>query len=124
MRETILAPNEIIADVRLPGSSLTHKSVFLKAAPRKSIDFARASVAVMLAGSPVASIRVTLGSVAPTPHRATEVESLLNGKRLDAGTIEQAVTLATTNAKPLATNAYKVQLVQGLLRKALTQLAS
>jgi xanthine dehydrogenase YagS FAD-binding subunit len=124
MRETVLAANEIIAGVRVPASSLTQKSLFIKAAPRRSIDFARASVAVMLAGSPVASIRVTFGGVAPTPHRATEVETFLNGKRLDAATIEEAATLATKNAKPLATNGYKVQLVQGLLRKALTQLAS
>jgi xanthine dehydrogenase YagS FAD-binding subunit len=78
----------------------------------------------MLAGSPVNSVRITLGGVAPTPHRATEVEAFLNGKRLDADVIKEAATLATKNAKPLASNAYKVQLVQGLVRKALTQLAS
>jgi xanthine dehydrogenase YagS FAD-binding subunit len=123
-RETVLAANEIISGVRVPGGSLGQKSVFIKAAPRRSIDFARASIAVMVTGSPVSSIRITLGGVAPTPHRATEVESFLNGKRLDAGVIQEAATLATKNAKPLGSNAYKVQLVQGLVRKALTQLAS
>jgi xanthine dehydrogenase YagS FAD-binding subunit len=125
MRETVLAQDEIITEVRIPASSLGQPSLFIKAAPRKSIDFARGSVAVLLSGSPVvASARISLGGVAPTPHRAADSEAFITGKRLDAATIAQAATLAANGAKPLASNEYKVQLVQGLVRSALTRLAA
>lgn len=123
LRETVLAQDEIIEEVRIPASSLGKPSVFLKAAPRKSIDFARGAVAAIVTGNPVDSVRITLGAVAPTPHRAKNVEAFLKGKRLTADVIEQAATMATDGAKPLASNGYKVQLVQGLVRAALTELA-
>jgi len=123
-RETVLAQDEIITEVRIPASALGQPSLFIKAAPRKSIDFARGSVAVLLVGSPlIQSARISLGGVAPTPHRATEAESYLAGKRLTADVIGQAGTLAANGAQPLASNDYKVQLVQGLVRSALTRLA-
>ena len=124
MRETVLAQDEIIEEVRIPPTSLGKRSVFIKAAPRKSIDFARGSIAAMVTGSPIDSIRITLGAVAPTPHRAKDVEAFLRGKRLDDGVIEEAATLATAGAKPLESNGYKVLLIQGLVRAALTRLAA
>jgi xanthine dehydrogenase YagS FAD-binding subunit len=123
LRETILSPQQIITEVRIPASALGQKSVFVKAAPRRSIDFARTSVAALVIGDPVQSIRLTLGAVAPTPRRATEVEQFLVGKRLSADVIGQAAQLATKGATPLASNGYKVQLAQGLVRQALTRLA-
>ena len=123
MRETVLNPQQIITEIRIPSTSVGQKSVFLKAAPRRSIDFARTSVAALVIGNPIQSIRLTLGAVAPTPHRASDVESFLVGKRLSTDVIAQAAQLATQNAKPLATNGYKIQLAQGLIRQALTQLA-
>ena len=124
LRETVLAQDDIITEVRIPASALGRPSVFIKAAPRKTIDFARASVAVLIDANPVGSIRLTLGAVAPTPHRAKDAEDFLKGKSLSADNIAQAATLAVRNAKPLATNGYKVDLVQGLVRQALTRLAS
>jgi xanthine dehydrogenase YagS FAD-binding subunit len=124
MRETVLEQDQIIVEVRIPASSLGQKSVFIKAAPRKSIDFARGSVAAMVVGSPVVqSARIALGGVAPTPHRATDAEAFLAGKQLQADVIRQAGEQASNGAKPLASNEYKVQLVQGLVRSALTKLA-
>lgn len=124
LRETVLAPDELITEVRIPGSVLGQKSVFLKAAPRKSIDFARGSVAAVVIGSPITSARITLGAVAPTPHRAPDAETFLAGKRLQADVIAQAATLCVKGAKPLASNSYKIQLIQGLVRQALTRLAA
>ena len=125
MRETVLAQDEIIVDVRIPTRTAGPSSVFLKAAPRKSIDFARASVGAAIMGSPVIQkARISLGAVAPTPKRATAAEAFLEGKKLDADTIGKAAELATEGAKPLANNAYKIRLTQGLVRQALTRLAS
>lgn len=124
MRENVLAPDEIIVDVRIPQSMAGQPSVFLKAAPRKSIDFARGSIGVTVIGKPVIQrSRIVLGAVAPTPKRATKVEAFLEGKRLDAETIAKAAELSTEGAKPLAENGYKIRLTQGLVRAALTRLA-
>jgi xanthine dehydrogenase YagS FAD-binding subunit len=123
LRETILSPEQIITEVRIPASAVGQKSVFLKAAPRRSIDFARTNVAALVIGDPVQTVRLTLGAVAPTPRRATEVEAFLVGKRLTAEVIGQAARLAVNGAQPLASNGYKVQLAQGLVRQALTRLA-
>ncbi len=123
-RETVLAQDEIIVEVRIPASAVGQKSVFVKAAPRKSIDFARGSVAAMVSGNPVGTARISLGAVAPTPRRASEAEAFLAGKRLDAAAIAEASTLATKGAKPLAGNEYKVRLTAGLVRQALTRLGA
>ncbi|HET8569825.1 MAG TPA: FAD binding domain-containing protein [Candidatus Limnocylindria bacterium] len=125
LRETVLAQNEVLTEVRIAESDLATKSVFLKAAQRKSIDFARASVGVAIAGGPVVQrARIVLGGVAPTPHHATLAEEYVTGKRLDADVIAKAAALAVEGAKPLRSNAYKIQLAQGLVRKALTRLAA
>ena len=122
-RETALAPDELITEVRIPASSLGARSAFVKWAPRKTIDFARASAAVFVDARPIGTARVALGGVAPTPHRALDTESFLAGKQLSADTIRQAAELAVNGARPLASNDYKVQLVQGLVRQALATLA-
>ena len=125
MRETVLAADEIIVDVRIPSSMSAQPSVFLKAAQRKSIEFARGSVGATVIGSPVVQrARISLGAVAPTPKRATASEAFLEGKRLTPDVIAKTAELATEGAKPLANNAYKIRLTQGLVRQALTRLAS
>ena len=83
LRETVLEQDDVITEVRIPASSLGKPSVFIKAAPRKTIDFARGSIAALVVGNPVGTARITLGAVAPTPHRAKDVETFLIGKRLD-----------------------------------------
>jgi xanthine dehydrogenase YagS FAD-binding subunit len=123
-RETVLAQDEIIVEVRIPASAVGQKSVFVKAATRKSISFARGSAAALVVGGPVTSARISLGAVAPTPYRAKETEAFLTGKSLQADVIAQAAELATSGAKPLASNEYKIQLAQGLVRQALTRLSA
>lgn len=123
-REVDLAQDEIITEVRIPAAFAKQPSVFLKAAPRRAIDFARASVAATVVGTPqVAKSRLVLGGVSAVPRRALAAEAYLEGKRLTPEVIAKTAELATQGAKPLADNAYKIQLTQGLVRQALTRLA-
>ena len=125
MREVDLAQDEIITEIRIPGAFAKQPSVFLKAAPRRAIDFARASVAAtVVGGAQVVKSRVVLGGVSAVPKRALGAEAYLEGKRLTSDVIAKAAELATEGAKPLANNAYKIRLTQGLVRQALTRLAS
>ncbi len=124
-RETALGPADVIVEVQIPAATAGQPSLFLKAAPRRSIDFARGSVAVALANrSPVRGARIALGAVAPTPRRAKQAEGFLEGKSLSGDVIAQAGDLAVEGARPLADNAAKVELTRGLVRQALTRLAS
>lgn len=124
LRETVLAPDEIITEVQVPAAVLGKPSLFLKAAPRRSIDFARGAVAALMIGSPVVQrARIALGAVAPTPRRATEAEGFLEGQRLQPEVIARAAELALDGARPLGSNEYKIWLVQGLVRQALARLA-
>jgi xanthine dehydrogenase YagS FAD-binding subunit len=106
------------------GSPAERQGVYLKVPERGARDFALASVALQLAfaGEAVREASVVLGGVAPVPWRATEAERALAGQTLGDAVIEQASLSATAGARPLAKNAFKIELVQGLVKQALCTL--
>jgi xanthine dehydrogenase YagS FAD-binding subunit len=101
------------------------RSTFIKYAMRNSWDFAIASVAAALRveGGTARDVRIVLGGVAPIPWRTEDAEREVEGRALDATTIESAARAAIAAARPLAHNEYKVALVKTLVRSALTELA-
>jgi CO/xanthine dehydrogenase FAD-binding subunit len=60
-----------------------------------------------------------LGAVAPVPLRAVNVEEFLVGRTPDEETAELAGTIACRQALPLSRNSYKIQILKGLIRKAI-----
>jgi xanthine dehydrogenase YagS FAD-binding subunit len=74
---------------------------------------------VDLDGGVVDQARLVLGGVAPVPWRAREAEAVLQGEHLTETVIQNAAVQATVGARPLSKNAFKVELVQGLVREAL-----
>jgi xanthine dehydrogenase YagS FAD-binding subunit len=123
-KETVLAPGEIVTEVLLPPTA-NLRSSYRKARVRASWDFALAGVALALriAGDRIESARIVLSGVAPVPWRAVEAEKALVGRSLDASAATQAATSSTQGAEPLSQNAYKVQLVRGVVEEALLALA-
>jgi xanthine dehydrogenase YagS FAD-binding subunit len=121
-----LAPNEIITEVAIPAPARESRGAYVKVARRAAWDFALASAAVqvVLADGVVQQARVALGGVATIPWRAQEAEQALLGQPLSAEVIDAAARAATAGAKPLAQNAYKVELLQGVVRQALGQVAA
>ena len=117
--ENVLGDGDVITDVSVPPAA--GRSTYLKFKERESLDFAMASVAAVVAPGKVSLV---LGGVAPVPWRCGKAEAFLAGKTLDEPTIAEAAKLATDGAKPLAKNGYKVPLVQALVRRALTKLAT
>jgi xanthine dehydrogenase YagS FAD-binding subunit len=65
-----------------------------------------------------------LGGVAPVPWRAEAAEQALVGRSLTEDVLDEASRAATEGARPLEQNAYKVDLIQGLLRQALLSASS
>ena len=137
-RENVLEAGELVTRVLLPnansgvdakgeGNVISNTSVrsrYLKAGERETGDFALVSVAavVTLEGNTLVQASVVLGGVAPVPYRAREVEDYIRGK--EAGDVDpaHAGSLALPDARPMADNAYKVNLARNLIKRAVEEL--
>ena len=120
MAETVLRPGEILTSVALPAPPAGTRSVYLKSRERGAQDFALVSVAlvVQIADGLVQDARLTLGGVAPVPHRAAEVENLLRLTPVDDIDPAAAGEMAVRGARPLRDNHYKVRLASSLVSRA------
>lgn len=90
-----LEPDEILAEIRVPVLK-GFKTAYLKAAQRTS-GFAVVGVAVCLKerGGVCEDIALGITGVADKTYRASRVEKMLQGKKLDAQLLEQAAGEAT-----------------------------
>ncbi len=120
-RENVLAQGEIVTDIVLPAPGRGLRSSYRKVRARGSWDFALAGVAIVLhmEGKKVAAGRIILSGVAPAPWTAVKAEHAIAGRVLDAKLAAQAAHAATDGAQPLEQNAYKVDLVRGIVEEGL-----
>jgi xanthine dehydrogenase YagS FAD-binding subunit len=88
-----------------------------------SIDFAIVSVWLMchIADGICTSARIVLGAVAPGPHRAEKAEAMLSGKPLNEKTAVMVAEAALEGAVALKKNAYKINIVKTLVKKAIEE---
>ena len=124
--ENQLRPGELITEIRVPRLPWAQRSVYLKIRDRESYEFALASVAVALDvdANNVRDARVAVGCVGTKPWNLPKVRDALIGKPLNQQNFEAAAKLATEGAKPLRYNAFKVELVQRTIVRALMNLGS
>ncbi len=121
---TVLAPGELVTEVRLPAPAAGVRSWYEKFRLRKAIDFPIVSVAVALhvEGGRIAGARVVLGAAAPVPWRALQVEAALLGCEASPAGIGAAVRVAAEEwareCTPLGRNAYKVKIARALIVRA------
>ncbi|MFZ0088975.1 MAG: xanthine dehydrogenase family protein subunit M [Solirubrobacteraceae bacterium] len=122
--ETMLEPGELITAVALPASALAAHSTYRKVRDRSSYAFALVSVAAALElhGDAVADVRVALGGVAPKPWRAWRAEEALRGRPATEPSFLEAADAELADARPLAGNAFKVDLARRTLAAVLQQL--
>jgi xanthine dehydrogenase YagS FAD-binding subunit len=121
-KENVLEPGEVLVEVILPPAVAGQKSSYKKIRARGSWDFAMAGIALAVSFRPdkkVATARVVFSGVAPIPWRSLNVEQAIIGQRLDAKTMAKAAEAAVLGAHPLEQNAYKVEMVKGLVTEAL-----
>lgn len=124
-RETVLAAGEVLTEVLLPRPPAGARGSYRKARTRGAWDFALAGLASWLAveGGVVRRARLVLSGVAPVPWRVRAAEEAITGKALGPSPARSAAEAAVAGAKPLAKNAYKVDLVRGVVEEALLALA-
>jgi xanthine dehydrogenase YagS FAD-binding subunit len=122
LRENVLKADEIMLDVSIPAPAAGTKMGWTKIKDRQVYDFAMASVAVSFVadGGVWKDGRVVLGGVAPVPYRAKVVEDALSGKDIKAN-VKSAAAQIRTVARPMSLNAYKIDLVQGILERTILQ---
>jgi xanthine dehydrogenase YagS FAD-binding subunit len=123
--ENVLAADEVVVRLIVPGQKLGTRSAYLKFRERGSYDFALASAAltVKLAGDTIESASLVLGGVAPIPWRCTSTEELVAGKPMTQATWKEAAEDALADAEPLDHNGFKVPLTKGVIRRAFEALA-
>jgi len=99
---TVLRGGELLEKVFIPNR--LGESDFLKLGRRRASALAVVSVAVRLAtkGGRVSEARVALGSVAPTPVRARNVERSLIGRVADERTFAKAAALVEKDIRPIS----------------------
>ncbi len=119
--ETDLRPGELVTGFTVPIQPWFRRSLYLKVRDRQSYAFALASVAVALDldGDIVRDVRLAMGGVATKPWRAREAEAVLRGRTLDEATAEAAARAAFAGAVTRPDNAYKVELGQRTVVRAL-----
>jgi xanthine dehydrogenase YagS FAD-binding subunit len=120
-REIALQPNEILTEIVVPAGAV--RSATYEVRQKQALDWplAAASVALQMRGNAVASAKVVLGHVAPTPWQAAEAEKALAGKTITPAVAEAAGKAAVSGAQPLSQNAYKVQLAKVAVKRALLE---
>ena len=119
--DTVIRPGELITAVELPSMPFAKNSHYLKVRDRASYAFALVSVAVAvdLDGGTVRDLRIALGGVAHKPWRAGNAEAVLRGQAPTAELLARAGAEAVAGARGYAHNAFKVELAQRAVVRAL-----
>jgi xanthine dehydrogenase YagS FAD-binding subunit len=120
LKENVLEDDELLTHVLLPAPGNV-KTGHYEVRYKQSHDWplAFATVILTMNGNTIASSRVVLGAVAPTPWRSRPAEEALAGKPLNEQTAIAAAEAAVTEARPLSGNAYKVQITKTAIKRAI-----
>jgi len=120
--DNVLNRGELIVAIEVPARVEGRASHYLKVRDRQSYEFALVSAAAAVAtdGKHLRSARLALGGVAHKPWRLAAAETALRGVSLDdiIG-LKSAIATSFTDARPLAHNAFKVELAQRVALRAL-----
>jgi len=120
---------ELVTGVRIPVPGPDHVAHFYKHGTRPALDISTISIGIagtMKEGA-LSNVRVAFGAVAPTPVRAAQTEKALEGRKLDAATIDQAAATARDEVKPIddvrATAWYRKEMIHNITKRILGHVA-
>jgi len=118
---SILKPDDIISEIQMPVPSPESRGTYIKLGVRNTFDIAIASVAVMVTIEDgfCSSARIVLGEVSPLPWRAVKAEEVLVGEKFSRDMAVEAAQLAIEGANPIRMNAYKLDVVKGIVERAI-----
>ena len=129
VKKTTLEPGELIEAIELPMPARPpDRQIFRKVGTRA----AQAISKIVLAGccglakdATVPSVRLALGSMAPTPRRLRQAEAVLKGRRLIPDIVSEAVEAVAADVSPIddvrSTSAYRLGTAQRIVAAFLEQ---
>jgi len=125
-REHPLEHGELITAIEVPAAPVARRSLYLKFRDRQSYEFALASVAaaIRVEDGTVAEVRLALGGVATKPWRARRAEASLLGQPATEASFVTAARQELAQATPRQQNAFKVELAQRAIVRALNTLTN
>jgi xanthine dehydrogenase YagS FAD-binding subunit len=120
-RMTALEPGDLLVSIRIPGTFAGKPHYFEKVRDRQVWDFPLVNIAsaMSLNGNTIADSRLVVGGVAARPLRLADVEDAIRGRARNEETARMAAEIATQGAVTLRHNAYKIPLMQNLVKRAI-----
>ncbi len=128
VRQTTLAPDEMLTAITFPALGRHERGIFLKLGLRnaQAISVVNAAVVLGFEGEAITRAAITLGSVAPTILRVPVVEQYLQGRTLSDEVIREAARLAAAAPAPIddvrSGAAYRTEMCRVLVARALRAL--
>jgi len=124
--QTILTPNEILTEIRIPAIPPHTASSFIKLGKRKAMAIAVVSVVTRLTLDDIGNIyqaRIALGSVAPRPMRSIMAEAVLEGMMPSMEIFANSAQVASMESSPIsdirASGDYRKKMVAVLTKRSL-----
>ena len=104
-RKNVMAEDEFLVSLSIPIMEKNSGASFLRFIPRNEMDIAVVNAAAFVELSPEAekfvSVRIAIGSVAPTPLCVQKAGEALNGLPVSKESIDMAAAMAMAQAKPI-----------------------
>jgi xanthine dehydrogenase YagS FAD-binding subunit len=121
-----LQAGETIRSIALPAPLPGERARYKRAISRSYAEWPLVEVCAraVIADGVFKSVRIAAGGIAPVPLRLRASEAALDGGPPSEATIANAAKLAVDGAKPLPMTTYKLELLSGLVRDLMTQLAA
>ncbi len=124
--QSVIGPNEILTEIRLPPMPAQSAATFIKLGQRRSMAISQVNLTTRLSvddSGAVSEARIVLGSVAPMPLRAVTAEETLLGKEVSDELLREAAIKAREEVTPIsdvrASESYRLQMTEVLVRRAL-----
>lgn len=129
-KQTVLAPDELIREIRLARRFGAFFSYSRKVGARNAQAISKVCIAALarVTHGVVEDARIALGSVAPVPLRMSKTEGVIQGSGLDAATVNRARETAMDEVRAIddirSTAAYRRAVSGNLVAGFLTRLAA
>jgi aerobic carbon-monoxide dehydrogenase medium subunit len=129
VRRTVLEPDELLVDVKVPAPQQYSSGAYVKLDTRPQMDLAIVGVAVTLTlaadRETIKKAAICLGAVAVTPIRVPEAEEILLGRTATDDVLAQAGAAAARAARPIsdvrASAEYRREQCDLMTRRAIRQ---
>jgi xanthine dehydrogenase YagS FAD-binding subunit len=120
-RMTAMGPRDLLTAIRIPATFAGKSFYFEKVRDRQVWDFPLVNIASAMttSGSTINDARLVVGGIAARPLRLVDAEAAIRGRARNQETARMAAEIASRGAVTLRHNAYKVPLMENLVKRAI-----